>query len=267
MSLGLLRAGLLLSGAALLVACGKNQRDAHCSPDSPDRATDESCIYAGTGKGPVVVETDCPPVEGEVPDVCPTFYDVLDVFADPDRGNCTSLGCHGDAQNPQSRIYLPVADALEFYESLLDAEGTVDRPYVVEDDPNTGANESLDSWMICNLNGERGGGFPMPPPNGMPNLADVQVIEDWILCGAPAPATCPESPDDNACVACAKAECCGKVAQCNNDADCAPCAACIAVSGDVGDCSDDCDTANARVDALFSCGKNRCENECPGLPQ
>lgn len=264
---GSVRVWSLLAAAASLVACSTNARDSHCSPDAPDRATDEGCIYAGTGKGPVVTETECPAVEGEVPDVCPTFYDVLDVLADPDRGNCTSLGCHGDPSNAQSDIYLPVADARVFYESLLDAEGTVGTPYVVEDDPATGANESLDSWMICNLNGERGGGFPMPPPHGMPDLADVDVVQDWILCGAPAPATCPESPDDNACVACAKAECCGKVAQCNNDEDCAPCAACIATNGDIGDCTDECDVENARVAALFSCGKNRCEAECPGLPE
>ncbi|NUP13703.1 MAG: hypothetical protein HOW73_47310 [Polyangiaceae bacterium] len=245
--------------------CPNDARDAKCTPDEPNRAANPDCIYAGTGKGPIIEEPACPAVEGDAPADCPSFYDVLDVLADPARGNCTSFGCHGAEVTAQTGIFLPVAEPAVFYENLLDAEGSVGRPYVVADDPDTAENESRDSWMVCNLLAEHGGGFPMPPPGGMPNPDDVGVVEDWILCGAPGPELCAIDADDGECLTCAKTSCCPKIVQCEDDSDCALCADCLQMFGDLASCAAACDAENARVDALTGCVSALCEEECPGV--
>ncbi len=251
--------------AALSAACQNDARDAHCNPDGANRTDNPECIYAGTGKGPLFVDEACPALTGDAPAKCPSFYDVLDVIVDPARGNCSSLGCHGAAVGAQTDIYLPVADPVAFYNGLLDAEGSVGEPYVIADDPGTAANESLDSWMHCNLVGAHGGGYPMPPPGGLPNPDDVAVVEDWLRCGAPAPKTCDAAETDTECVTCAKASCCPAVQQCLDDTDCAPCVACVQQNGSVTACTAQCDTANAHVEKLFSCVGAICSTQCPGV--
>jgi hypothetical protein len=176
-------AGTIASMVALS-ACVENRRDAHCTPDEASIESSEDCIYSGLGKGPAVVEDDCPPVEGTVPANCPTFDDVLAVLVDPKRGDCSNVGCHGDASNPAVGIYLPADNASAFYESLTSTSASVGRLYVTPDDQGTDVNEALDSWIVCNLLGDPGGGFPMPVASGLPNPADAEVIKNWILCGA-----------------------------------------------------------------------------------
>lgn len=250
--------------AASVTGCSNDAKDAHCSPDTPDYAADPSCIYAGTGKGPVYEDPECPDVEGDPPAQCPSFYDVLEVFADPERGNCSASGCHGNAATAQTLIFLPIADPFLFYDNLLEAEGTVGTPYVVADDPATPELESRQSWIVCNLHGERG--FPMPPPSGMPELADIDVVHDWVLCGAPPPETCEAVETDGECVACVKASCCNRIVQCRNDATCDPCLMCLQDNdGDVSACSAECDLEAERVDLLVSCASNQCETECPAV--
>lgn len=277
-----------------------NARDSHCSPDSPDRDTDPECIYAGKGSGPPFVEPICvePVPTGSggnggdavtggnggnggsaasggnaanggnepAPAACPTFYDVVDVIADPTKGNCSSNGCHGLESNAASAIFLPIVDPTAFYDSLTKATGTVGRPYVVPDDPATSENEALTSWIGCSLRGDRGGGYPMPPPAGM-DRADIAIVSAWLVCGAPPPQECPAVGTDNECTACAKASCCGQVVKCTADAMCAPCAACVVDNGDPSMCSAECDQDNARVAALFSCAAGNCDTECPGVAE
>lgn len=257
---------ILAAFLPFVLACGNDTKNATCTPDAPDRATSPDCIY-GDGARPLFDDgAACPAIEGEVPSECPSFYDVLDVLADPQRGNCTSLGCHGAETGAQTGVFLPVADPAVFYEELLDAEGSVGRPYVVADASGTPENESLDSWMVCNLLGEHGGGFPMPPPSGLPDPADVEIVRGWLLCGAPAPVPCPEDPADDACVACAKSACCPKVVQCTDDAGCLPCGACLQ-GGDLSACTAECDLEDPKVDGLVGCVSALCSDECPGIAQ
>lgn len=222
-------------------------------------------MYSGEGQGPPFVETPCAELGGGAPASCPSFYDVLDVLVDPERGNCTSLGCHGAEDNAAQGIFLPVADPQQFYEGLLDADGTVGRPYVVADDADTAENEALASWMVCSLRGERGGGYPMPVPAGMPDPTDVEVVEDWIRCGAQPPQQCPAVATDTACVACAKESCCAKIVQCAADTECSVCLTCIQTMGDPVACAASCDREQARVEALFGCAAGLCAMDCPGL--
>jgi len=255
--------------SAVVASCKADYRDSHCTPDEPDHATSPGCIYAGTGKGPPLPEGTCPPITGDPPAKCPTFYDVLNVLADPTKGNCSSAGCHGSEATAQDQIFLPIADPEAFYEGLLGAEGTVGAPYLIADDPATGKNEALDSWMICNLQGAHGGGFPMPPPGGMPDPNDIQFVEDWILCGAPAPVPCTAADTDSDCVVCAKDSCCPQIQQCLSDTDCEPCAACVQTTGDPMQCvppaGNDCDMSNMLVTGLFNCVSVHCSMQCPGL--
>lgn len=173
--------------AALVAACPNNESDAHCTPDKPNAAADPACIYAGEGKGPGVVEPMCPPVEGEPPSICPSFQQVLDLFLDPAKGNCSASGCHGVAPGSIG-IFLPANDPCAFYNQLI-GFSTRGQFYVRPDDPGTVEIETRNSYMLCNLRGEPGGGFPMPIPIGMPNLADLDLVHSWLLCGAPGPIT------------------------------------------------------------------------------
>ncbi len=174
---------LLISCAS--VGCSNNTRDSHCTPDETDPETTD-CIYAGNGEGPIVIEPACAlaPVE-ELPEECPTFEEVYDVFVDPAKGNCTSAGCHGVEATAQDFIFFP-SDPAEFYDAMLKTEGSVGEPYLVRDDPSTDENEALSSWFACNIEGKVGGGFPMPPPSGLLG-DDLTLVKDWLQCGAEAP--------------------------------------------------------------------------------
>jgi hypothetical protein len=252
--------------AASLAGCPNNTRDSHCTPGETDPETTD-CIYAGDGLGPDVVEPPCEPVTGDAPAVCPTFYDVLDVFNDPARGNCSSSTCHGSAASettaPQDNIYLPFEDPDLFYDGLLASNGSIGSPYLVADDPSTGANEALGSWLVCNVEGTPGGGYPMPPPSGLLAASDVELVKDWLRCGAPPPASCDGLPGADACSTCGKDLCCGRVQQCLGDVDCLACVQCIQTSGSIPACAADCDAENARVSALTQCLTALCGEECP----
>ncbi len=176
-------AGCLSAG--LLAACPNATKDSHCTPDDPNAAADPDCIYAGNAKGPAWVEPPCPSIEGDPPGTCPTFEQVRDVLIDPAKGNCAASGCHGVVPGSVG-IYLPTNDPCAFYAELLSINPR-GQPYVAADNPATPDLESRASYMLCNLRGEHGGGFPMPIPSGMPNLADTNIVKDWLLCGAPGP--------------------------------------------------------------------------------
>lgn len=176
---------LLVAFASLVAACPNDTKDSHCTPDAPNAAADPDCIYAGEGKGPVIVEPQCPDVEGDAPAVCPTFQQVFEMLIDPAKGNCSAGGCHGVAPGSIG-IYLPTNDPCAFYTQLtsISPRGEL---YVRPDDPKTPENDAKTSYILCNLRGEHGGGFPMPIPGGLPNLSDADIVKSWLLCGAPGP--------------------------------------------------------------------------------
>lgn len=171
-------ARLALSAFAFLsVGCPENRRDAHCSPDEASIETSEDCIYSGLGKGPKVVEDVCPAEDGDMPTVCPSFAEVLEILVDPKRGDCANAGCHGVEETAALGIFLPADSASTFYATLTDTSASVGKVYVDKTEP-------ANSWIICNLLGEPGGGFPMPPAAGLPNPDDALIVRNWILCGA-----------------------------------------------------------------------------------
>ncbi len=171
--------------AGLVSACPNDVRDAHCTPDDPNAAADPDCIYAGEAKGPKYVEGLCPPIEGETPPICPDFQQVFELLVDPAKGNCSAGGCHGVAPGSLG-FFFPANDPCAFYTQLVSINMHGQR-YVVPDDPATPDNETKNSYIQCNLRGTPGGGYPMPIPAGMPNLADVALVDRWLLCGAPGP--------------------------------------------------------------------------------
>lgn len=230
------RLAFALAAATWLACTGRPQSDAECSPGAGNVDADPNCIYAGAGKGPVIVEQACPDVAGPRPDDmdCPTFEDVFAILVDAKKGNCSADACHGNVSSPAVGILFPPDDADAFYQTLTTVTGSVGRPYVVPDDDATMVNESRASWIVCNLASRPGGGFPMPPPNGLyedagvgggggaggggggPSASssaassgsgtgggaaaaealppDIAVVRDWILCGAPPPM---DPPPDN----------------------------------------------------------------------
>jgi hypothetical protein len=177
-------------GAAMIgAACSQVPRsDTHCSPDSPSFTVDPGCIYAGSGKGPKFDEDPCPAVEGTKPASCATTFDkMLDMMTDSKRGNCTATACHGDPGAAAVGIYLDPGDPAAFYAVLTSTTGSVGTPYVVADDPSTPDNEAVGSWIQCNVTASPGGGYPMPTWSGLMEPADADLVDAWLLCGAPGP--------------------------------------------------------------------------------
>lgn len=180
--------------AVLLAACANDAKDSHCEPDG----SDDRCTSDPAGNGPAVQEPVCAaPAAGEAPSGdCPDFWSVAAFMADPERGNCVASGCHGSQGTAAVGIYFPLSrdaegnpqfDGCELYTIVSAQSGSVGRPYLKADDPETPDNESLQSWMYCNVTGLPGGGYPMPKPGGVHRPEDAQVIRDFILCGAPSP--------------------------------------------------------------------------------
>lgn len=170
-------------------ACLSNPiKDSHCTPDAPSIADDPECIYAGDGKGPDFTEATCEAPTIAKPASCVgMFAKVFDMMNDTARGNCAATACHGYEPNAASGIYFDSGDPQTTFEELLGVNGSVGTPYVVTDDPTTPDNESLASWMPCNVASQHGGGFPMPPSSGLPTQADIDLVAQWIVCGAPGP--------------------------------------------------------------------------------
>lgn len=182
-----LLAGALCAGLA--AACLSNPIvDAHCSPDAPSIADDPACIYAGDGKGPVFVEPACEAPTTPKPASCiGMFTKLFDMMNDTARGNCAATACHGYEPNAASGIFFDSGDPQATYAELVSVTGTVGAPYVVVDDPTTADNEALASWMHCSVAARHGGGYPMPPASGLSDQADMDLVAQWIVCGAPGP--------------------------------------------------------------------------------
>ena len=173
--------GLAISVA--LLGCNQFDRlDSTCTPDEPSIDESEDCIRAN-GRGPLL-GAECDAIQEEAGSD-PTWAEVEAVLTDETRGSCTlnSLGCHGEPGGGISGIAI-TGTGQELYDSLLSTTGTQGRPYVIPDDPEA-------SWMHCNVrnrNFEGSVGKAMPlTPQGLPDDADVLLIEDWILQGAKGP--------------------------------------------------------------------------------
>ncbi len=177
-----LRAGVAALAAAVLVAaCENDVKDSHCEPEGGD----DRCISEPEGSGPFVKEPQCatPSAADPLPDDCPDFGEVMGFMIEPTLGNCMATGCHGLQGTASVGIWFPVDDPCAVFDALTVQSGSVGRPYLAIDDPETEENESLKSWMYCNVLGLAGGGFPMPKPGGVHDLEAADVIRRYILCG------------------------------------------------------------------------------------
>jgi hypothetical protein len=175
-----------LAGAGLIAlvvsACPNDARDSHCEPEGGD----DRCISEPEGSGPLVKEAACAtPSASDAPpatDECPDFEQVMEFMRDPERGNCTASGCHGLQGTAAIGIWFPADDSCATWKALTTTSGSVGRPYLAVDDPESEENESLKSWMYCNVLGLEGGGFPMPKPGGVHDPEDAELIRRYILC-------------------------------------------------------------------------------------
>lgn len=185
---------LSLAGAGLIAlatgACANDAKDSRCEPGGGD----DRCISEPEGAGPFVKEAACatPSAADAPPDSCPDFNEVMDFMQDPERGNCTATGCHGLQGTASVGIWFPAEDPCATWKALTIQSGSVGRPYLAVDDPATEENESLKSWMYCNVLGLEGGGFPMPKPGGVHDPESAEVIRRYILCGVRDPEGCDE---------------------------------------------------------------------------
>lgn len=78
---------------------------------------------------------------------------------------------------------------------------------------------------------------------------------------------CTADPNDSACVACAKDNCCGDTTACLADTACAACVACIDASpGDPSAClGNPCDLADPLTSAAYNCtAADTCYTQCYG---
>lgn len=151
--------------------------DARCGPDAPDNTIDDDCNRQP--HGPQVDPGVCEPSVTTAQSAA-GWREAFGVMTATSGGNCSAANCHGVLEKAQLGIWLPAEDQTTFYNTLVTTTGTRGDKYVDPDNP-------LDSWIHCNVAGRPGGGNAMPKPGGMQLTADAQVIEDWVLNGAPGP--------------------------------------------------------------------------------
>jgi len=173
----MVRTTLTLAGLLTIAGCADyGARDSRCTPDAPHHGVDEDCLYADVSGDEV--ELCIPSVA--TPTSNPTFQEVFEILVSPEVG-CDSATCHGGVAN--GGIKINQGEAVAAYESLTQSRGNgKSNLYVTPGDPEA-------SWMHCNvrpLGSEGIIGQVMPQNRGMTE-EDAQVIEDWILNGAPGP--------------------------------------------------------------------------------
>jgi hypothetical protein len=111
---------------------------------------------------------------------------VFPIFVDADRGNCSNGSCHGSAEMAGADIFLPADDPSAFYDGLIDVSLS-GRRFVDTEEPE-------ESILHCSIAGRDGGGDPIPRPGGLPSKADVRMVEDWVMNGAPGPLARSDEP-------------------------------------------------------------------------
>jgi hypothetical protein len=74
---------------------------------------------------------------------------------------------------------------------------------------------------------------------------------------------CRDDPNDSACVACGKNNCCAELAACEASGTCAPCIVCIQDAADPSTCvGAGCDVQDPTTAALVACSADHCNTEC-----
>ncbi len=169
-------------GSCAWAACATN--DALCYPDSNPADKSDDCPYGPPG-GPKVQESACPDIEQSGDGCTVSWDDVYGLFDGP-QGGCTASACHGDMSKAAFGIYLPTGDSMTAYATLTSYKGAPGYPYIDVDSPKH-------SWILCNLKGVQGGGYPMPKPSGFTDPMALETIATWARCGMPGPGVTPDA--------------------------------------------------------------------------
>lgn len=166
----------MIVGGALAAGCDVG--DQLCTPDSTLADKSDNCPYGPPGgpKPPVSDCADIPQKECATPitwlgDVYPIIGTV-----DVDTPGCGIATCHGD-KDFFRRVFLPPIDPKAAYDALTQYEGSQKYPYVNASDP-------AHSWMLCNLEDPPGVGQVMPSPPGVITPEQIDIIREWLACGA-----------------------------------------------------------------------------------
>jgi uncharacterized membrane protein YgcG len=171
--------GLVL-GLAAFGACN-NVGDAICPyGTNPDDHAD-GCPYGPPG-GPRVHEEGCPDISQMTGAMCSLswrndIWPLLNNPAAPPGQACGKAGvCHGTGANAGG-LALPADDPVKSFNVLKAYTPQQGYPYINDSAPGH-------TWILCNLQGTKGGRSPMPQapnfPLGQPILDKVKV---WAQCG------------------------------------------------------------------------------------
>jgi hypothetical protein len=120
---------------------------------------------------PTPAPTSSPPKPNDKPCVVSFEKDVLQLFEDYD---CTSSSCHGGNLNAPR---ITASNPTGTYQALKSFKLSTGKAYVA-----VGATDPKSSAMYCNLRGQCG--VPMPIGDKL-DEEELQVIDDWLACGAP----------------------------------------------------------------------------------
>lgn len=167
---------------ALTLTCASCKTgDTLCYPDSVPTDKTDDCPYGPPG-GPKVQEAACQDIPQSTSDCTTSWADVYaKAFDGPSpMGSCTLGGCHGDKAKASFGVYLPAGDAATAYASLTAYKGSMGYAYVNAEQPKH-------SWILCNLEGVAGGGYPMPKPSGLVDPSVYKIVAEWARCGMPGP--------------------------------------------------------------------------------
>ena len=75
---------------------------------------------------------------------------------------------------------------------------------------------------------------------------------------------CDAATADGDCTECLKSECCDQWVECQSDADCSACNACLDTAGDLGTCATMtlCDITPPATAAMLLCAYAQCQSQC-----
>lgn len=180
------RAAAAIAAIVAVPSCSVGDQFCRAEFKADDRNKDGSCPY-GSEDGPKLTIEAC---KNEGLDVRPaqcntTWANVYAMLIDPVRGQCTNAGCHGNGSAGDG-LEISAMSAVDAFDALkgFQREGL---GLYINDGPTPG--DRLQSWIVCNLQGLRSGGSPMPKPNGLTNPDDVAMVKEWFACWVDDPAT------------------------------------------------------------------------------
>lgn len=186
---------LSLAGSAAIASCYNG--DQSCAEAYNPNDLGDHCPYGPPGgPEPGGFAPDCPPLQKLDAASCAgvAWAPVYALLLSSQSGNCTNngVGCHSN-QVGKVAPFVDPANVNDNGKALLDAlakfNGSFGNAY-----PTTKDNEAVprlyydrdapeQSWWHCNLRGDAGSLMP----SGKPRMteADIQLLEQWLACGAP----------------------------------------------------------------------------------